>query len=657
MVKKYAELYLDARRALLPTEGQFASNVARELICAASGKTAEQLISDRDLYASEEICELAQSFVRRRVAGEPMPYILGEWDFYGMTLTVTPDVLIPRDDTMAVTELAIKKALFLEQNPRILDLCTGSGCIGLAIARRVKDARVTLGDVSPAALRVARQNVGSQRLSGRVKCLTIDVRQPAAPFLGTFDLIVSNPPYVTTAEMETLDPSVRDYEPHLALWGGDDGLDFYRAIVRNFTPALNPGGWLCFEFGMGQDAAVCDLLRRAGYEIAELKKRHRRHHPGRSRPEERGRLTMAQKKPAYEAPAPADDKKKALETALHQIEKNYGKGAVMRLGDRPEMNVDAIPTGSLALDAALGIGGLPRGRIVEIYGPESSGKTTLALHVLAEAQKRGGEVAFVDAEHALDPVYAAAIGVDIDSMLVSQPDTGEQALDITDALVRSGAIDVVVVDSVAALTPRAEIEGEMGEAFVGLQARLMSQALRKLAGTVSKTNCIVIFINQLRMKIGVMYGNPETTTGGNALKFYSSVRLDVRKIEAIKSGTEIVGNRTRVKVIKNKCAPPFREAVFDIMYGEGISRFGELLDIAVTLELVNKSGSWFSVGDERIGQGRDNAKQYIADHPELAAELEARVRAHLMEVQNSRIKQPAAPAKPVDVSADDFDAE
>ena len=366
---------------------------------------------------------------------------------------------------------------------------------------------------------------------------------------------------------------------------------------------------------------------------------------------------MAQKKPAYEAPAPADDKKKALETALHQIEKNYGKGAVMRLGDRPEMNVDAIPTGSLALDAALGIGGLPRGRIVEIYGPESSGKTTLALHVLAEAQKRGGEVAFVDAEHALDPVYAAAIGVDIDSMLVSQPDTGEQALDITDALVRSGAIDVVVVDSVAALTPRAEIEGEMGEAFVGLQARLMSQALRKLAGTVSKTNCIVIFINQLRMKMGVMYGNPETTTGGNALKFYASVRLDVRKIEAIKSGTEIVGNRTRVKVIKNKCAPPFREAVFDIMYGEGISRFGELLDIAVTLELVNKSGSWFSVGDERIGQGRDNAKQYIADHPELAAELEARVRAHLMEVQNSRIKQPAAPAKPVDVSADDFDVE
>ena len=350
-------------------------------------------------------------------------------------------------------------------------------------------------------------------------------------------------------------------------------------------------------------------------------------------------------------------KKDALATALAQIEKQFGKGAVMKLGDNAAMQVEAISTGSLGLDMALGVGGVPRGRIVEVYGPESSGKTTLALHILAEAQKQGGEVAFIDVEHALDPVYAEALGVDINNLLVSQPDTGEQAMEICEALVRSGAIDAIVVDSVAAMVPRAEIEGEMGEAFVGLQARLMSQALRKLAGTVSKTNCIVIFINQLRMKIGVMYGNPETTTGGNALKFYSSVRLDVRKIEAIKSGTEIVGNRTRVKVIKNKCAPPFREAVFDIMYGEGISRFGELLDIAVTLELVNKSGSWFSVGDERIGQGRDNAKQYIADHPELAAELEARVRAHLMEVQNSRIKQPAAPAKPVDVSADDFDAE
>ena len=364
---------------------------------------------------------------------------------------------------------------------------------------------------------------------------------------------------------------------------------------------------------------------------------------------------MAQKKPTYEAPAPAEDKKKALETALHNIEKNFGKGSVMRLGDKPEMNIDAIPTGSLALDAALGIGGLPRGRIVEIYGPESSGKTTLALHVVAEAQKRGGEVAFVDAEHALDPTYAAAIGVDIDSMLVSQPDTGEQALEITDALVRSGAIDVVVVDSVAALVPRQEIEGEMGDAFVGLQARLMSQALRKLAGTIAKTNCIVIFINQLRMKIGVMYGNPETTTGGNALKFYSSVRLDVRKIEAIKEGGAIIGNRTRVKVIKNKVAPPFREAVFDIMYGEGISKYGELLDMAVELELVNKSGSWFSIGDERIGQGRDNAKQYIADHPELAEELETKVRAHLAELRD--VHKPAAkPAgKAVDISAEDFD--
>ena len=352
------------------------------------------------------------------------------------------------------------------------------------------------------------------------------------------------------------------------------------------------------------------------------------------------------------------DKKKALETALQQIEKNFGKGAVMRLGDKPEMNVDAIPTGSLALDAALGIGGVPKGRIIEIYGPESSGKTTLALHIVAEAQKKGGEVAFVDAEHALDPTYAAAIGVDIDSMLVSQPDTGEQALEITDALVRSGAVDVVVVDSVAALTPRAEIEGEMGDTFVGLQARLMSQALRKLAGNIAKTNCVVIFINQLRMKIGVMYGNPETTTGGNALKFYASVRIDIRRIEAIKNGTEIIGNRTRAKIVKNKVAPPFKEAVFDIMYGEGISKWGELVDMAVQLDIIQKSGSWFSIGEERIGQGRDNARKYLMENPETAQRIEAQVRENMWKLQGSRAKPPAAPAaKPVDVSADDFSDE
>ena len=367
---------------------------------------------------------------------------------------------------------------------------------------------------------------------------------------------------------------------------------------------------------------------------------------------------MATKKTVYEAPAPASDKKKALQTALAQIDKNFGKGTVMRLGDRPEMNVEAIPTGSLARDAALGIGGVPKGRIIEIYGPESSGKTTLALHILAEAQKRGGEVAFVDAEHALDPVYAAALGVDTDNLLVSQPDTGEQALEITDALVRSGAVDAVVVDSVAALVPKQEIEGEMGDTFVGLQARLMSQALRKLAGTIAKTNCVVIFINQLRMKIGVMYGNPETTTGGNALKFYSSVRLDVRRVESIKEGGNVIGNKTRVKVVKNKVAPPFREAVFEIMYGQGISKWGELVDLAVQMDIVQKSGSWFSMGDERIGQGANSVKEYLMANPEIAAQVEAQVREKLM---NASVAAPKAPAKAAEkavaVSADDFDDE
>ena len=366
---------------------------------------------------------------------------------------------------------------------------------------------------------------------------------------------------------------------------------------------------------------------------------------------------MATKKATYEAPAPASDKKKALQTALAQIDKNFGKGAVMRLGDKPEMNVEAIPTGSLALDAALGIGGVPKGRIIEIYGPESSGKTTLALHILAEAQKMGGEVAFVDAEHALDPVYAAALGVDTDNLLVSQPDTGEQALEITDALVRSGAVDAVVVDSVAALTPRQEIEGEMGDTFVGLQARLMSQALRKLAGNISKTNCVVIFINQLRMKIGVMYGNPETTTGGNALKFYSSVRLDVRKVESIKEGGNVIGNKTRVKVVKNKVAPPFREAHFDIYYGQGISKWGELVDLAVQLDIVQKSGSWFSMGDERIGQGKDSVKNYLIANPEIAAKVEAEVRANLSKVAGMDSKTAKAADRPVAVSADDFNDE
>ena len=365
---------------------------------------------------------------------------------------------------------------------------------------------------------------------------------------------------------------------------------------------------------------------------------------------------MARDKGPLPNTAPADDKKKAIDTAMAQIEKMYGKGSIMRFGDKAELNVDYIPTGSLALDVALGIGGLPKGRIVEIYGPESSGKTTLALHVVAEAQKRGGEVAFVDAEHALDPTYARALGVKVEDMLISQPDTGEQALEITEALVRSGAIDVIVVDSVAALVPRAEIEGEMGDSYVGLHARLMSQALRKLTGAIGKTNCIVIFINQLREKVGIMYGNPEVTTGGRALKFYASVRIDVRRIEALKNGSEIVGNRTRAKVVKNKVAPPFREAEFDIMYGEGISHFGELLDLGVKLELVQKSGSWFSIGETRIGQGRDAAKRYLQENPETADKLEADIRRNFDKLMSnqSRIAAKAA-GRAVDVSADDFE--
>ena len=365
---------------------------------------------------------------------------------------------------------------------------------------------------------------------------------------------------------------------------------------------------------------------------------------------------MAAKKDSSIAAPVVSDKKKALETAMQQIEKTYGKGSIMRYGDNVQPNVEAIPTGSLALDLALGIGGVPRGRIIEIYGPESSGKTTLALHVLAQAQKMGGEVAFVDAEHALDPTYARALGVKIEDMLISQPDTGEQALEITEALVRSGAIDVVVVDSVAALVPRAEIEGEMGDSFVGLHARLMSQALRKLTGIIAKTNTVVIFINQLREKVGVMYGNPEVTTGGRALKFYASVRIDVRRIETLKSGGEMIGNRTRAKVVKNKVAPPFREAEFDIMYGEGISKLGEMLDLGVKLDLVQKSGSWFNMGEVRLGQGRDAAKQYLRDHPDEADALAANIRRDFHKLMSNQSKVAArAAGRAVDVSADDFD--
>ena len=385
--------------------------------------------------------------------------------------------------------------------------------------------------------------------------------------------------------------------------------------------------------------------------------------------------TLLATKKQLEPVAPAADKEKALANALSQIEKQFGKGSVMRLGENTGMTVEHIPTGSIGLDLALGIGGLPRGRIIEIYGPESSGKTTVALHSVAEAQKLGGTAAFIDAEHALDPVYAKALGVDIDSLLVSQPDTGEQGLDIAEALVRSGAIDIVVIDSVAALTPRAEIEGEMGDSFVGLHARMMSQAMRKLAGSIAKSQCVAIFINQLREKVGVIYGNPEVTTGGRALKFYASVRMEVRRVEHLKNGTELIGSHTRVKIVKNKVAPPFKQAEFDIMYGQGISRTSELVDLGVEYGIVNKSGAWFSMGDTRLGQGRDAAKQYFNDHPDIANDVQRQIMEKVEEersknaakvgakpsesVATAPAEKPAAPkpssAKAVSIDADDFD--
>lgn len=359
---------------------------------------------------------------------------------------------------------------------------------------------------------------------------------------------------------------------------------------------------------------------------------------------------MATEKKAAEKAAvkAASEKEKALETALAQIEKQFGKGAVMKLGQNVTMQVDAISTGSLSLDLALGIGGLPRGRVVEIYGPESSGKTTVALHAIAEAQKSGGAAAFIDVEHALDPIYARALGVDIDSLLVSQPDTGEQALEICEALVRSGAIDIIVVDSVAAMVPRAEIEGEMGDSHVGLQARLMSQALRKLTGIIGKTNTIAIFINQLREKVGIVYGNPEVTAGGRALKYYSSVRIDVRRTETLKNGSEFIGNRTRAKVVKNKVAPPFKEGEFDIMFGQGISKEGEILDLAVKLGIIQKSGAWFNYNEIRLGQGRDNAKEYLKANIDFAKDIEAQVRENAYKLSPVAMRRAAAAAKSVD---------
>ena len=364
---------------------------------------------------------------------------------------------------------------------------------------------------------------------------------------------------------------------------------------------------------------------------------------------------MAEKKKASPVAAPPiGDKKKALETAIAKIEKDYGKGTIMRLGDDIPVNVEALSTGSLSLDMALGIGGVPRGRIVEIYGPEASGKTTLALHVVASAQKNGGDAAYIDVEHALEPAYARALGVDIDSLLISQPDTGEQALDIAESLVRSGAIDVVVIDSVAALIPRVELEGEVGDTVVGALARLMSQAMRRLAGAISRNNCTVVFINQLRQKIGVMYGNPETTPGGRALKYFSSVRIDVRRIETLKVGGEMIGNRMRAKIVKNKVAPPFKEAEFDIIYGEGISKIGEIVDLGVKLDLIDKAGAWYTYGDVRV-QGRDSMKEYLREHPDVSDKIEAEIRANAHKLMSPQARKAAiASGRAVEVAADDF---
>ncbi len=376
-------------------------------------------------------------------------------------------------------------------------------------------------------------------------------------------------------------------------------------------------------------------------------------------------MAKATKNPQIVQITDEEEKKKALANTLSAIEKQYGKGAIMKLGERTAMNVQTIATGCLELDIALGVGGVPRGRIIEIYGPESSGKTTVALHMVAEAQKLGGTAAFIDAEHALDPVYAKALGVNIDDLYVSQPDTGEQALEICEALVRSGAVDIIIIDSVAALVPKAEIDGDMGDSHVGLQARLMSQALRKLAGLISKTNCICLFINQLREKVGVMFGNPETTTGGKALKFYATIRLDIRRSEQLKAGNEIVGNRTKIKVVKNKVAPPFKTCEFDILYGKGISHEGSVLDLAVENDFVQKSGAWFNYGDVRIGQGRENARQYLIDHKDVCDELEAMIREKLLApkaddgepAEIEVVKEEGPEAEQMEMDPDDFDDE
>ncbi len=618
------KLYLNVKNLLESVDIEAANFEAACMLESVYGIPCDKIKFDEETVCTDEEFDKVQAMLEKRIVGYPLQYLVGEWEFYGYNFKVGEGVLIPRADTETIIDFVLDE--YKGEKPRIIDLCSGSGCIAITLAKRLSTKAYAV-EFSEEAGKYLRENIALNEVN--VECIMGDVLlESTKQLLPTADIIVCNPPYLTLDDMGELQEEV-SYEPSMALYGGEDGLDFYRKISAEWKEKLSDGGMIVFEIGMGQGRDVTTILEENGYTEIDVKQ-DLANHTGSAWEETvktGGLLEMAMNKKtdskkSLEIPKNAEDKKKALETAIAQIEKQYGAGAVMRLGQATAMNVDVISTGSLTLDLALGVGGVPKGRIVEVYGPESSGKTTVSLHMVAEAQKKGGTAAFIDVEHALDPVYAKQLGVDVDNMLVSQPDSGEQALEIAEALVRSGAIDIIVLDSVAAMVTKAEIDGEMGDTHVGLLARLMSQAMRKLTSVIGKSNCVAIFINQVREKIGVMYGNPETTPGGRALKFYSTVRIEVRKGEAIKNGAAVIGNRTKCKVVKNKVAPPFKECEFDIMYGEGISKIGEILDMATELDIVKKGGAWYSYNDVKIGQGRDNAKQYLVDNPDICDEIE-----------------------------------